>query len=128
MAGAVGEKSIVKRTLFPFDRAEFTHELLEQSWPVCLVKRSKRGRQLHWEVVVLQQHEAVHWPNGDFTPRGWHYPSSELWGESGWTYTELPRARCRYLRESRKHGVEGAASINIADHVQNASQAETGVI
>jgi hypothetical protein len=120
-------EGLVKRTLFPFDRSGFSHELVEQSWPVCLVKRSKLGRQLHWEVVVLQQHAARQWPDGRFTPAGWHYPASEQWGEAGWTYADMSRAH-RRLSESRKHGVKDAASINIADHVQNASQAETGVI
>jgi hypothetical protein len=118
----------VKRTLFPFDRDGFQHDLVEQCWPVCLVERTKGGRQLHWEIVILQKHKAVHWPNGDFTPPGWHYPSTKQWGDAGWTYTDLAKARHRYLRESQKQGVEGAESINIAGSVQNTPQAETGVI
>jgi hypothetical protein len=114
----------MKPALFPFDRGGFHHELVEQSWPVCLVKRTKAG-QLHWEVVILQRHKAVQWPNGDFTPPGWHYPSNEQWGESGWTYADLATARHRYLRESRKQGVKACGRINTADREQNALLAQT---
>src|ERR1700737_2678408 len=90
------------RTLFPFDRDGFTHELVEESWPVCLVRRHKHGRQLHWETVILQQHQARHWPDGRFTPPGWHYPSNEHWGQFGWTYTDLGAARHRFTRMARR--------------------------
>jgi hypothetical protein len=119
----------MKRTLFPFARGGFSHELVEQCWPVCLVKRTKGGRQLHWEVVILQQHEAVHWPNGDFTPPGWHYPSIEQWGEAGWTFADFADARRHYdrcccLRESQKRGVSAVGRVKIADGEQNAPQGQ----
>jgi hypothetical protein len=40
---------------FPFRRNDFDHKLSEQIGRVCLVARSKRDRQLHYEVVVLQK-------------------------------------------------------------------------
>ena len=94
-------KQIMKHTdspelTFPFRRDGFLHELLEQDGPSCLVRRSKGGRQIHFEVVLLQWRTARTWPNGDFTPEGWHYPSSERWGTYGWTYTELAKARQKY--------------------------------
>jgi hypothetical protein len=109
---------------FPFRRDGFSVELVERGGPVCLVKRSKAGRQLHYEVAVLQQHEARQWPDGRVTPAGWHYPSSERWGEAGWTYTLLAEARCRYLSEGQKQGVKAVASIDMAGHAPERRNSE----
>src|SRR5207245_3499213 len=87
---------------------------IEQTGRARLVKRSKNGRQLHFEVTVMQPHAARQWPDGRLTPAGWHYPSSECWGEAGWTYTDLAEARRRYLSESRKQGVSVAEAESIA--------------
>jgi uncharacterized protein YbdZ (MbtH family) len=109
---------------FPCQREGFLHELFEQTGPVCLVKRSKDGSQLHYEVVVLQQHRAREWPDGRVTPAGWHYPPSKQWGEAGWTYTDPARARRRYLSEGQKGGLKAAESINIAGHDSRAAAEE----
>jgi hypothetical protein len=82
--------------LFPFTSSGFTHELIEQSGRVCLVRRTKGGRQEHYEVVVLRWSKEHTWPDGKVTPAGWHYPSSEQWGVYGWTYTDARMARARY--------------------------------
>jgi hypothetical protein len=95
---------LVQSTTFPFCRDGFDHKLIEQIGHVCLVERSKSGRQMHYEMVVLKRHEARQWPDGRFTPAGWHYPSSECWGEAGWTHTDLAQARCRYLSEAQEQG------------------------
>jgi hypothetical protein len=109
LADSFSDASQVK---FPFQSDGFLHELLEQSGPVALVNRGKPGRQCHYEVVVLQRHQARNWPNGRFTPEGWHYPTSQQWGTYAWTYTDLAKAREKYdvrskiarehVRQSRK--------------------------
>jgi uncharacterized protein YbdZ (MbtH family) len=95
---------LIQSATSPFRRGGFDHKLIEQIGRVRLVERSKNGRQPHFEVVVMQQHAARQWPDGHLTPAGWHYPSTEQWGEAGWTYTDLAEARHRYLSESRKRG------------------------
>lgn len=54
---------------FPFRRNGFDHKLSEQIGRVCLVARSKRDRQLHYEVVVLQKRKARILPNEHFFTR-----------------------------------------------------------
>jgi hypothetical protein len=81
---------------FPFRRDGFLHELLEQTGPVCLVRRSKGSRQMDYEVARLQRHKSRKWPNGKFTPEGWHYPTSQQWGTYGWSYADLAKARKKY--------------------------------
>jgi hypothetical protein len=88
--------------LFSFQRDGFDHKLLEQDGPVCLVERTKKGRQLHHEVVVLQFRPEACFPNGKSTPAHWAYPKSEHWGTCGWTDTDLARARRQYAQLAQK--------------------------
>lgn len=81
---------------FPFTKNGFDHELIEREDRVCLVRRTKGGRQEHYEVVMLQWNREHAWPNGDVTPAGWSYPSNEQWGSMGWTYTDIRMARFHY--------------------------------
>jgi len=109
---------------FPFRRNGFDHKLSEQIGRVCLVARTKRDRQLHYEVVVFQKRKARIFSNGDFLPEGWVYPAGGRWGEAGWTYGDLAGARCHYLTLARKQGVEGAGSMNIAGTQEHAPHVE----
>lgn len=110
--------------IFPFVRNGFRHELLERTGRVCLVQRSKSGRQRHFEVVVLQHRKARILPNGEFLRESWVYPASEQWGEAGWTYTHLAEARCRYLTLGGKQGVSVVGRVEIADSDKHAPYAE----
>ena len=109
---------------FPFKRGGFLHELLEQSGLVCLVRRSRDGRA-HFEVAVLQYHAERQLPDGCLIPAGWGYPSSGQWGEAGWTYHDLAKARPRYQTLARKQGLRRPASINTATAAQNEPQRQT---
>lgn len=40
-----------------------------------------------FEVVVVRRHDGHIWPNGNFTPPGETYPSSEQWGSLAWTFS-----------------------------------------
>ena len=57
-------------SLFPFRCDGFDHELIDRIGSLSLVARSMCDHQLHYEVAILQRHEARHWPNGIFTPAG----------------------------------------------------------
>src|SRR5260221_12705922 len=84
---------------FLFKAGGFLHDLLAQEGLVCLVQRTRDGTaNVHFEVILLRQHNARTWPNGECTPAGWHYPGSERWGTDGWTYNELAKARQKYDR------------------------------
>jgi hypothetical protein len=90
----------LREPAFPFRRAGFCHELIDQDGSACLVKRtratSRPNKQLHYEVVLLQWCPAWTLPDGNSIPEGWRYPKSEQWGTYGWTYTELAKAREKY--------------------------------
>jgi hypothetical protein len=107
---------------FPFGHAGWLHQLIEQNDRICLVRRSKDGKQIHFEVVVLQRHAPRQWPDGRITTAGFHYPKSELWGEAGWSYVDMATARRRYLSEARKRGVEGTGNVMTAEPTGNASE------
>ncbi len=99
MSEAISSSELRER-VFPFRAGGFFHGLLEQDGPVCLVKRTRvttrPHKQLHYEVVLLQWHPVLSWPDGRQSPEGWNYPPSESWGEYGWTYRELAKARLKY--------------------------------
>jgi hypothetical protein len=99
----------MKTDIFPFTSNGFTHELLEQSGQVCLVRRTMEGRQEHFEVVVLQWRDAHTFPNGKVAAAGWRYPSSEHWGAYGWTYTDARMARERYTL-AQKRAIDALAA------------------
>jgi hypothetical protein len=95
--------------IFPFTSGGYRHELIEQSGPVCLVRRSKGDRQEHFEVVVLRWGREHTWPDGRITSAGWRYPSSEQWGAYGWTYTDARMARKHYT-EAQKGAIRTLAA------------------
>src|SRR5215471_3259203 len=87
---------------FPFDRDDFSHELLERHGDACLVaRRNLRTESLHWEVVLVQRHPAET-IRGHAYPAREAYPPDSAWGDAGWTYPELTDAklRLRFLVES----------------------------
>jgi hypothetical protein len=104
--------------LFPFRSDGFTHELVKQDGPVCLVRRHKKDRQLHYEVVRMRWREARTWPGGQTTPAHFSYPDSEEWGTNGFTYRELSKARRKYdelcLRNSPKSAPVGEKPLSEA--------------
>jgi hypothetical protein len=105
--------------LLPFSRRGWVHELVEASALVRLVKRHRQVRQLHWEVVVLQQRSGRVLPSGRYAGACLAYPPSERWGQAGWTFSELAGAHRRYFTEAQKRGVKARGSVKIADDVSN---------
>ena len=101
--------------LFPFGSNGFTHELVKQDGPVCLVRRHKKDRQLHYEVVILQWRKDRILPDGSFRAAAWAYPGSEQWGTYGWTYNDAAKARVRYdetrARMARERFTEGQKGL-----------------
>jgi hypothetical protein len=84
------------RLAFPFIRDRFVHRLLERSGIVCLVERENlETGSRHWEVVRLVAERATT-IEGRFYEAHERYPSTEQWGERGWTYTTLPDAVRKY--------------------------------
>jgi hypothetical protein len=90
-----------KALQFPFTKNGFLHELVAREGLICLVRRTRiypdgeRG-PLHFEVVKLRQSAERILPNGTLLPAAEAYPSSESWGENGWTYKSEASALHKY--------------------------------
>lgn len=87
---------------FPFVRDGYRHVLVARSGLVCLVQRDNIATgSRHWEVVRLRPHGAATFPDGRHVTAGESYPTSQKWGEFGWTYTDPTMARHRFDQECR---------------------------
>lgn len=73
----------------------FMFQLVKRQSLIAMFSKSKHGHE-SFEVVVLQIHKACVFPNGISYPDRETMPSSELWGQQGWTYTDLASANKRY--------------------------------
>ena len=84
---------------FPFTKNGFTHELLGREGLLCIVTRSKRGSQIHFEVVRLRERKGCTFKRGDkvlTVPNVETYPRSEDWGTYGFTYRSLEEAKAKF--------------------------------
>lgn len=73
----------------------FDYQIVKRCGNVALFSKSKHNHE-SFEVIVLQIHKACTFPNGISYPDREAMPSSELWGQQGWTYTDLASANKRY--------------------------------
>lgn len=64
---------------------------LQREGRVALYSRTKPGRAADFEVIIVQQYPAYEM-NGVAMPATEAFPSSNSWGEKGWTYTADDRA------------------------------------
>jgi hypothetical protein len=79
-----------------FQKGKFIHKLIKREGDVAIYSRKAPNHQdEHYEVVVIQKHEAGHRFGMDFEAAE-GYPPSEAWGTSGWTYNHLPMAELRF--------------------------------
>ena len=82
----------------------FTHTLVERDRMLAIFSKGKPPSQpFHWEVVRLHVEKEKRWKDGrekSVTPEHEAYPSSEQWGERGWTCMSLDEAR-KKLQEWR---------------------------
>ena len=84
---------------FPFTKNGFTHELLGREGLVCIVRRSKHGSQMHFEVVRLRERKESTFERGGkvlTVPSVETYPRSEDWGTYGFTYRSLDQAKAKF--------------------------------
>lgn len=81
---------------FPFTRDRYVHRLVARAGDVCLVARENlETGSMHWEVVRLMA-EPAKTIRGRVYDAHERYPSSERWGERGWTYTTRADAAQTY--------------------------------
>jgi hypothetical protein len=73
----------------------FTYDLIKRVGDIAIYSQSKNGLPDAYEVVRIQKHEAFTAFGKDF-PAGESYPSSNQWGDEGWTYTTLPAAERKF--------------------------------
>lgn len=71
-----------------FTSKGFIHELVNRSGDVALFKRYQSdASKCHLEVIIVQSHNGR--KIGDtFLEPAEFYPSTSMWGQYGWTYTE----------------------------------------
>jgi hypothetical protein len=80
----------------------FDFRLVKREGDVALFAKTKpRYRDPSYEVVLVQKRKAHTWPDGRTTPDHEAMPGSEAWGESGWTYSDLPAAQVRFSSLAR---------------------------
>jgi hypothetical protein len=93
---------MMKQIEFPFTRDGFFHELEKRAGPVCLVKRTRTTTGIsHFEAVILQRKPARQFPDCRTIPEHWGYPSTEQWGQYGWTYQCRADALERFIQLAR---------------------------
>lgn len=83
---------------FPFTKNGWTHELVARQGLACIVRRHKKGRQIHFEVIYLKERPASTFKRGGkeiSVPPAETYPLDEDWGTYGFTYRSLEDARGR---------------------------------
>ncbi len=89
-----------------FTSSGFAFELIRREGDVALFRKTRSGHSREsFEVVVIQRHPAEAICGRDY-PQRESMPSSEAWGRSGWTCTDLKSATARFhaLVESRQEG------------------------
>jgi hypothetical protein len=89
-----------------FRQSGFNHTRLKRVGHVAIYRQSKSGLPDAYEVVLIQKHEAYS-AFGKDIPAGEHYPRSEQWGASGFTFPSLEYAE-RKFRELTGKAKEGA--------------------
>jgi hypothetical protein len=102
------------RLAFPFTRDRYVHRLIERSGDVCLVARENlETGSVHWEVVRLLTETAQTLRGRLYEPHE-RYPSTEQWGERGWTFTTLPEAeqKCRALAPTAESEASAGADAS----------------
>lgn len=79
-----------------FKKGDFDHKLVRREGDVAIFwRKSPHHRDAHYEVIVVQQHEASHRFGKDFEAAE-GYPRSEMWGTAGWTYNTIEDAEYRF--------------------------------
>jgi hypothetical protein len=76
----------------------FRHKLTRRVKFTAIYARFKRSdpeRVVHYEVVTITPGKSYNIAGIDF-PAKEQYPSSELWGQKGWTYRDEDQARAKF--------------------------------
>jgi len=86
-----------------FQKGGFSFRQIKREGAVALFDRSKNGRT-HFEVAIITAHGPYELVGVKF-PAGESYPSSEQWGQKGWTYTTREEADERFRGEVESRGI-----------------------
>lgn len=74
-----------------FTHNGFRHEQVVRRGRLAVFRRTK-GNQEHFETVRIQSHKGFKIAGKEFPPAE-TYPSSEMWGLNGWTFSDALKAR-----------------------------------
>ncbi len=77
--------------VFTYDKFQF--RLIDRAGDIAIYKKQRGVRNISFEVVIIQKHPPATWPDGRITHAREALPASESWGEGGWTYPTVDRAR-----------------------------------
>lgn len=76
-----------------FTHDGFNHRQIDRQRDVAVYeKRHRSGGAKSYEVVVVQKRPATRWPDGTTTPAREAMPSTEQWGQAGWSYVDRASA------------------------------------
>jgi len=90
----LGHPCLNGRMKTDFIKGGFHHIQIKREGGVAMFARTKNGRT-HFEVVRPISAPAYELAGIKF-PAGEHYPSSETWGQRGWTYVDREDADTKF--------------------------------
>ena len=75
-------------------QAGWTLNQIDRVGDLAIYAKTFPGGLIHsYEVIKVRKESEKAFPNGRVTPAHEAYPSSESWGEDGWTYMTLKEAQ-----------------------------------
>lgn len=76
----------------------FNFDQIKRRGDIALFRKMKPHFTVdYYEVVIVQKHGELKWPNGSITPPGENMPSNEQWGTKGWSYDNQEDAEMKFL-------------------------------
>lgn len=79
-----------------FDKNQFHFEQLKRENNVAIYKKSKENMS-SFEVIIIQKHNGIKYPNGSEVGPAEFYPSSASWGSWGFTYSDFNNALGKFF-------------------------------
>lgn len=78
-----------------FTKKGWDFKRVDREGNVAIYEVSK-GNFISYEVILIQKHNGIKYPNGAYCEPAEFYPPSSSWGINGFTYRSLTNAREKY--------------------------------
>lgn len=79
-----------------FTKNGYKYNLVTKSNTFAIFSQEIFDWCLYYEVIICQNLKEANLPGGRIREAGEYYPSSELWGTSGWTYRTIEDAYVKF--------------------------------